>query len=717
MKRTIWLMLLAALLLLAGCAGGTGEETGTKPNETDAGTAVPPEEIPDVLPLAAEGKTDYVIVYGKDAGDGERMAAEELQNYLLQITGAEFPVVTDETPEKVREIIVGKTNRERDGEFPWEEIGEDGLFIRTDRGKLWLIGKGRGAFYAVYAFLEEYLGWRCFGEGMEVVPSLETIELQPIAENKQIAGFAKRCTTYSWSGSSILKVRANGTLETTNRTWGKEEYDSLLRPKEVMQLGWAHTMAIYAGTGNGGSDGKCDPCLSSEETFEKTMKAILTGEGEMSAMLGRPLQSNPDVTYLLLSQGDYSEDGCCHCDECMARVEKYGWSGHHLLFVNRVAEALKDDYPNLKIYTYAYNWTIEPPKGGVKAADNVYIYMCIDDACYSHPFSECTLGSHGEVYDVEAIMNGWMEATDHPFDIWYYPHTKNTQMPNMSIWTMRENARLLADHNTAFVSMMTNVNGHYEALRAYLGFKLYWNPYMSEEEFERHMNEFLQYYYGPSWEKVREYFDLLKAYADEGNHQFCWAQETIELYPFTVDDSNAAGEVPIVPVEQLRDYENVDWSPYYQALTVVVENEIVTKGRPILEAALALAETDEQRKRVDELMIEVDMVGSYSQRKLLNDIAWATASKVFENSCDAAVGAGTMNKTEAKRLIGAFEDYIVDKTLEEYHEYNRKLAQKIYDSGYPTYRSGWDVPENVEELYLDNVPTGSSGKTWYRNNT
>ena len=76
-----------------------------------------------------------------------------------------------------------------------------------------------------------------------------------------------------------------------------------------------------------------------------------------------------------------------------------------------------------------------------------------------------------------------------------------------------------------------------------------------------------------------------------------------------------------------------------------------------------------------------------------------------------------MNKTEAKRLIGAFEDYIVDKTLEEYHEYNRKLAQKIYDSGYPTYRSGWDVPENVEELYLDNVPTGSSGKTWYRNNT
>jgi hypothetical protein len=454
-------------------------------------------------------------------------------------------------------------------------------------------------------------------------------------------------------------------------------------------------------------------CLSNPELRQTLLNKVLETIANDKGYAQQHGYSEPRI-YEVSMNDNWNR---CECDKCKAEEEKYNPSGFTLNLVNWIAAEVAKKHPGLFISTLAYFYNEPPPKGGVKAADNVYIYMCIDDACYSHPFSECTLGSHGEVYDVEAIMNGWMEATDHPFDIWYYPHTKNTQMPNMSIWTMRENARLLADHNTAFVSMMTNVNGHYEALRAYLGFKLYWNPYMSEEEFERHMNEFLQYYYGPSWEKVREYFDLLKAYADEGNHQFCWAQETIELYPFTVDDSNAAGEVPIVPVEQLRDYENVDWSPYYQALTVVVENEIVTKGRPILEAALALAETDEQRKRVDELMIEVDMVGSYSQRKLLNDIAWATASKVFENSCDAAVGAGTMNKTEAKRLIGAFEDYIVDKTLEEYHEYNRKLAQKIYDSGYPTYRSGWDVPENVEALYLDNVPTGSSGKTWYRNNT
>ncbi len=716
MKRIIWIMLLAALLVLAGCAGGTPEETAPGGSGTE-GTQVTeePEEIPVVLPLAVDGKTDYVIVYGKDAGNGERMAAEELQKYLGQITGAEFPVVTDETPEKVREIVVGKTNRERDGEFPWEEIGLDGLFIKTDRGKLWLIGEGRGAFYAVYAFLEEYLGWRCFGEGMEVVPSLSAVEVQPIDGNKQIAGFAERGTPFTYSGSTILKMRANGTFETVNSNWNKgEEYESLFRPKQFYQLGWAHTMAIYAGTGNGGSDGKRDPCLSSEETFEKTMKAILTGEGEMSAMLGRPLQSTPGITWLTLTQGDYGEDGCCHCDECMARVEKYGWSGHHLLFVNRVAEALKEDYPNLTILTYAYSWTIDPPKGGVKAADNVQVIFCTDAACVSHPYGTCFVGEHGEYYDLDALMNGWMEASSRPLRIWYYCGVKNL-MPNASLWVMRDNARFLAEHNACFVNMSDD--GHYQALRDYLALKLYWNPYMSEEEFERHMTEFLEYWYGPAAGKVREYFDLLKAYADEGNHQFIWNQEVLGMYPYAEDRTNEYGPTPIVPVEQLRDYKNTDWTPYYQCQTTITPNEVVTKGRPILDAAMELADTDERRQRVEEFVIEIDMVESYSLHQLLTRVVKVTLPNVFRNSCDAAVEAGTMAKSEVSSLVNNFRKYITDKTAKDYHEFNRQLAQKIYDSGYKTYRSGWEVPENVEELYLDNVPTSGvwNEGTWYRN--
>ena len=55
-----------------------------------------------------------------------------------------------------------------------------------------------------------------------------------------------------------------------------------------------------------------------------------------------------------------------------------------------------------------------------------------------------------------------------------------------------------------------------------------------------------------------------------------------------------------------------------------------------------------------------------------------------------------------------------NKLDEEYYNFNKQLAQKIYDSGFTTYRYGEDVPENVEELYLNNPPSATNGPTWYR---
>ena len=48
----------------------------------------------------------------------------------------------------------------------------------------------------------------------------------------------------------------------------------------------------------------------------------------------------------------------------------------------------------------------------------------------------------------------------------------------------------------------------FEELRAYLFGKLTWNPYMSQEEYERHIREFLQGYYGDGWRHIYEYLVL-----------------------------------------------------------------------------------------------------------------------------------------------------------------------------------------------------------------
>jgi hypothetical protein len=46
-----------------------------------------------------------------------------------------------------------------------------------------------------------------------------------------------------------------------------------------------------------------------------------------------------------------------------------------------------------------------------------------------------------------------------------------------------------------------------------------WNPYMSEEEYNRHMNEFLEAYYGAGWASVREYIDVTSRLAANGGYK------------------------------------------------------------------------------------------------------------------------------------------------------------------------------------------------------
>ena len=47
-------------------------------------------------------------------------------------------------------------------------------------------------------------------------------------------------------------------------------------------------------------------------------------------------------------------------------------------------------------------------------------------------------------------------------------------------------------------------------LRAYLLSKLLWNPHMSEEEFDLHMDEFLEGYYGKGSKYIKEYLSMLQ---------------------------------------------------------------------------------------------------------------------------------------------------------------------------------------------------------------
>jgi hypothetical protein len=73
----------------------------------------------------------------------------------------------------------------------------------------------------------------------------------------------------------------------------------------------------------------------------------------------------------------------------------------------------------------------------------------------------------------------------------------------------------------------------FSELRFYLYAKLLEDPNMTEEQYETHINEFLEAYYGPAWEVVREYFDFTQRIADEhdqcynfySSHEIMWGEK------------------------------------------------------------------------------------------------------------------------------------------------------------------------------------------------
>ena len=59
--------------------------------------------------IAENGKSVYRIVVSRDASPSERHAADELQKFLAEISGATLPIVDDATEFSQKEIILGNT--------------------------------------------------------------------------------------------------------------------------------------------------------------------------------------------------------------------------------------------------------------------------------------------------------------------------------------------------------------------------------------------------------------------------------------------------------------------------------------------------------------------------------------------------------------------------------------------------------------------------------
>ena len=302
------------------------------------------------------------------------------------------------------------------------------------------------------------------------------------------------------------------------------------------------------------------PCLTDEAVYQKVL-------GNVKAWL----RANPNAKIVSVSQNDSAAEHLgCQCANCRAIDEREGTPmGSLLTFVNRIAGDIKDEFPNVYVDTLAYRYTRQAPKT-IKPADNVIIRLCSIECCFGHALDDESCERNAAFKkDIEE----WSAICDNLY-IWDY--TTNfmyylAPFPNLGV--LRANVKFYKDHHVIGMFEQGNfqsTSGEFGELRAYLLAKLLWNPDMSEEEYQRHMNEFLQDYYGAGWEHIRSYIDQTTAAA---------AQNHVGIY-----DS--------VRTMMMGQMDN---------------NEMVAFGDDMLDLwdkALAEAETDVQKAHVEKSMIQ-----------------------------------------------------------------------------------------------------------------
>ena len=453
-----------------------------------------------LLTLAEKAASDYRIVRGEDAYRVEITAAEELQSYFSRITGVTLPIVTDADPAAELEIVVGKTTRSVDALVDRGALGEDGFRISVSGNTLLIAGgETRGTLYGVYTFLEDYLGCRWFTPELEVVPSLDCAALPANTDVTQKPAFAFRHTSWKYAQDPAWRARMklNGSMTSVHGSTD-ESYTDLI---------------LFGGNDAGHTFNTFVPPSVYFESHPEYF--AMTADGERAP--GQPCLSNPDVLalvkdgiarwideyprakYLSVSQND--NWFYCRCPQCAAVDAAEGSpSGSMITFVNKVAAYAKTLNPDVFIHTFAYQYTVKPPKN-VRPADNVAVQLCSIDNNHSQPYRQSAPAFCADIETWSRLCPNLL-IWDYNFNFAHYllpfPDMRIIQ-PNVQAFYESGAAGFYGQGNTMSLS------GEFGELRAYMVAKLIWDPYC---DMEKLTEEFLYYYYGPGYQNIRAYIQF-----------------------------------------------------------------------------------------------------------------------------------------------------------------------------------------------------------------
>ena len=504
MKRFLLVTLCAAMLLslcLVGCRTGQNAPTDTAESPTETQETTIREEMTMELETTKETVTELETELEVETEEEIRVLTKPLKSVRIVTGETPAEIYAGEELQKYLELR-GVTADAEDGYLVTLRIDtameDDSYRIvakrRNDEGMTITGGNGRGVLYGVYRFLEDQAGIRFFTPTLEIIPTDPMTLTTGVTTYTPV--FVKRSFDWYPNRTSQDWMVKNG----INDCGWYGSFDEKVGGNWDSSVLSAHTLGTLTGTGDGASP---NPCLTDPENLQKAI-----------AYVRRVLEENPGLTGVSVSQND--NNSYCQCERCAAiDAEEGSPAGPMLRFVNAVAADIAEDYPHVVVDTFAYQYTQAAPKI-TKPLPNVAVRLCSIRCHFTHPISD------DECERTATFNHDLMEWSKICKNIYIWDYTTNYRycVPTFANFrVMRENMQYFAEHNVKGMFPEGNyfsTSGEFGELRAYLLAKLMMDPYMTEREYNQHMNEFLEAYYGEGWRYIRAYIDATSAKAADG---------------------------------------------------------------------------------------------------------------------------------------------------------------------------------------------------------
>ncbi len=367
----------------------------------------------------------------------ETSAMKELGDYLAKridgtlTIGGKSPVT----------FHVGDTDFAKTKGILSSQLKDEQWIIKSFDNNVILNGGGtRGALYAVYHFLEDFCDIHWWSEYEEYVPTASSLSLPALDKTGKPAFIYRDIFCYgprsiSLHGKTYMlfavrnRLNAAGGIPITGPFGGAFEYGppnhchtfAHYFPEDVYFKEHPEYFALVDGKRFPGT--KSQLCLTNPELrqlfLEKLLNSIEQGNAEAAK-----LNKVPPLLYDV-SMNDV-RDNFCRCPSCKEEIDKYGLSGHLLRFVNFLADNVAKKHPEVFITTLAYHSTEAPPKGGVRANDNVIIKLCDTTTNQAASILE------NENHEYKELVSTWSGYAKNVF-IWDYsvvfPKSINTMLP------------------------------------------------------------------------------------------------------------------------------------------------------------------------------------------------------------------------------------------------------------------------------------------------